>query len=218
LYARDRPGGSGIGQMVDVGIYEALWAYMESILPEYEKLGRLRSPTGSILPGIAPSNVYRTAGNEWVVIGGNQDAVFKRMAATMGRPEWASDGGPFVTHEQRGERQAELDGMIAEWTRARSTADVLAAMDAAGVPAGRIYTAADIAGDPHYAARNMIVEVPDPTLEGETVRMQGVVPTLSETPARVTRGGPLLGEHNAEVWGALVGAERLEALRQNGVV
>jgi succinyl-CoA---D-citramalate CoA-transferase len=218
LYARDRPGGSGVGQMVDIGIYEALWAYMESILPEYEKLGRVRRPTGSILPGIAPSNVYPTAGNEWVVIGGNQDAVFKRMAAAMGRPEWAEDGGPFVSHEQRGERQMELDGMIAEWTRARSSSDVLTAMDAAGVPAGRIYTAADIAGDPHYAARQMIVEVADPALEGETVRMQGVVPVLSETPARVARGGPLLGEHNDEVWGALVGEERLGVLRQNGVV
>jgi crotonobetainyl-CoA:carnitine CoA-transferase CaiB-like acyl-CoA transferase len=218
LYARDRPGGRGQGQMVDVGIYEALWAYMESILPEYEKLGRVRRPTGSTLPGIAPSNVYPTAENEWVVIGGNQNAVFKRMAAAMGRPDWAADGGPFVTHEQRGERQFELDGLIAEWTRARATEVVLRAMDDAGVPAGRIYTAADIAGDPHYAARHMVVEVPDPALNGETIRMQGVVPVLSETPARVTRGGPLLGEHNDEVWGSLVGASRLNVLRQARVV
>jgi crotonobetainyl-CoA:carnitine CoA-transferase CaiB-like acyl-CoA transferase len=219
LYARDCNGrGSGIGQMVDVAIYEALWAYMESILPEYEKLGRLRQPTGSILPGIAPSNVYPTRDDEWVVIGGNQDAVFKRMAAAMGCRDWTDEGGPFVTHEQRGERQAELDGFIAAWTRGRSTEDVLRVMDEAGVPAGRIYTAADIAGDPHYAARHMIVEVPDPALEGETVRMQNVVPLLSETPARVTRGGPLLGEHNAEVWGALVGAQRLEELRARGVI
>jgi len=218
LYARDRPGGTGQGQMVDIGIYEALWAYMESILPEYEKLGRVRGPTGSILLGIAPSNVYPTANGEWVVIGGNQDAVFKRMAAAMGRPDWAADGGPFVTHEQRGERQLELDGLIAEWTQTRSSEKVLSAMGAAGVPAGRIYTAADIARDPHYAARHMIVEVPDAALNGETIRMQGVVPVLSSTPGRVTRGGPLLGEHNAEVWGALVGAERLEALRQSGVV
>jgi crotonobetainyl-CoA:carnitine CoA-transferase CaiB-like acyl-CoA transferase len=218
LYMRDRPGGSGRGQMVDVGIYEALWAYMESILPEYEKLGRVRRPTGSILPGIAPSNVYPTADNEWVVIGGNQDAVFKRMAAAMDRPEWTAENGPFVTHEQRGERQLELDGLIAEWTRARPTETVLQAMDAAAVPAGRIYTAADIARDPHYAARQMVVEVPDPALHGETIRMQGVVPTLSETPARVTRGGPLLGEHNDEIWGGLIGAARLNALRDAGVV
>jgi crotonobetainyl-CoA:carnitine CoA-transferase CaiB-like acyl-CoA transferase len=218
LYARDRPGGSDQGQMVDVGIYEALWAYMESILPEYEKLGRVRRPTGSILPGIAPSNVYPTADDEWVVIGGNQDAVFKRMAAAMEHAEWTCEGGPFVTHEQRGGRQLELDGLIAEWTRTRSTDAVLHAMDAAGVPAGRIYTAADIAGDPHYAARGMIVEVPDPALHGETVRMQGVVPVLSETPARVTRGGPLLGEHNDEIWGAIAGRERLAELRQRSII
>ncbi len=218
LYARDRPGGSGLGQMVDVGIYEALWAYMESILPEYEKLGRLRKPTGSILPGIAPSNVYPTASEEWVVIGGNQDTVFKRMSDAMGHPEWACEGGPFVTHEQRGERQMELDGLIAEWTRERSTDDVLSVMDAAGVPAGRIFTAADIARDPHYAARDMIISVPDPALDGETVRMQGVVPRLSGTPAHITRGGPLLGEHNAQIWGAIVAPSDLAALRTRGVI
>ena len=218
LYTRDRPGGGGRGQMVDIAIYEALWAYMESILPEYQKLGRLRQPTGSILPGIAPSNVYPTADREWVVIGGNQDTVFKRMSEAMGHPEWARVGGPFVTHEQRGERQLELDGLIAEWTRTLSTNAVLQAMDAAGVPAGRIYTAADIARDPHYSARQMIVELPDAALNGETVPMQGVVPRLSGTPAQVTRGGPLLGEHNDEIWGGLVGAEAVADLRQRGII
>jgi crotonobetainyl-CoA:carnitine CoA-transferase CaiB-like acyl-CoA transferase len=218
LYARDRPGGSGAGQMVDVGIYEALWAYMESILPEYEKLGRVRRPTGAILPGIAPSNVYPTADDEWVVIGANQDAVFKRMATAIGHAEWTGDGGIYMTHEQRGEQQAELDGRIAEWTRTLSTSELLAKMDEASVPAGRIYTAADIACDPHYAARRMIVEVVDPALPEEPIRMQAVVPTLSGTPSRVTRGGPLLGEHNDEIWGGLAGAERLPDLRQRSVI
>jgi crotonobetainyl-CoA:carnitine CoA-transferase CaiB-like acyl-CoA transferase len=218
LYSRDRPGGSATGQMVDIAIYEALWAYMESILPEYEKLGRLRKPTGSILPGIAPSNVYPTADDEWVVIGGNQDSVFKRMSEAMGYSDWACSGGPFVTHEQRGERQLELDGLIADWTRARPTNDVLQVMDSAGVPAGRIYTAADIAHDPHYKAREMIIELPDPALKDETVPMQGVVPRLSDTPARVTRGGPLLGEHNDEIWGELVGAAGVVDLRARGLI
>ena len=218
LYSRDRPNGSGEGQMVDIAIYEALWAYMESILPEYEKLGRVRQPTGSILPGIAPSNVYPTADDEWVVIGGNQDSVFKRMAEAMGHADWAASGGPFTTHEQRGERQLELDGLIASWTRSLPTSGVLSLMDEAGVPAGRIYTAADIARDPHYKAREMIVSLPDPALKDETVPMQGVVPRLSATPGQVTRGGPLLGEHNDEVWGRLVGAEEVAALRERRVI
>jgi crotonobetainyl-CoA:carnitine CoA-transferase CaiB-like acyl-CoA transferase len=218
LYHRDRPSGSGRGQVVDVGIYEAMWAYMESILTEYEKLGRLRQPTGPSLPGIAPSNVYPTADGQWVVIGANQDNVFKRFAEALGAPEWAADSAPLSTHHGRGERQVELDDMVAQWTQARSSADVLKVMDSAGVPAGRIYTAAEIARDPHYAAREMIIEVPEPGLDGEGVRMQGVVPRLSETPGRIRRGGPLLGENNAEIWGGLVGAERLHDLVARGTI
>jgi crotonobetainyl-CoA:carnitine CoA-transferase CaiB-like acyl-CoA transferase len=218
LYARDRPGGSGRGQVVDVGIYEAMWAYMEAILPEYEKLGQVRQPVGPILPGLAPSNVYPTADGEWVVIGANQDNVFRRFAAALGRPEWAAEGAPFSTHEGRGAGQTELDDAIAAWTRERPTEAILGSMDQAGVPAGRIYTAADIARDPHYAAREMVIAVPEPALDGEEVRMQGVVPKLSDTPARVTRGAPLLGEHNDEIWGALVGTEHLAELRRRGVV
>ncbi len=218
LYARDRPGGRGSGQLVDVAIYEAMWTYMESILPEYEKLGRVRQPTGAILPGIAPSNVYPTSDGEWVVIGANQDTVFKRFAEALGEPDWADERGRFATHEARGERQDELDGLIAEWTRARTADDVLRVMDEAGVPAGRIYTAADIAGDPHYAAREAIVEVAEPGLGGETVRAQAVAPKLSDTPGVVVRGGPLLGEHNDLVWGPLVGPEKLAELRARGVV
>jgi crotonobetainyl-CoA:carnitine CoA-transferase CaiB-like acyl-CoA transferase len=218
LYARDRPGGTGRGQVVDVGIYEAMWAHMEAILPEYDKLGRIRQPVGSILPGIAPSNVYPTADGEWVVIGANADAVFRRFAAALGHPEWIAEGAPFRTFEGRGAGQAELDDAIVAWTRERTADDVLRVMDEAGVPAGRIYTAADVARDPHYAAREMVISVPEPSLDGEEVRMQGVVPKLNETPGRVTRGGPLLGEHNDAVWGALVGPERLAELEQQGVI
>ena len=218
LYHRDRPGGSGRGQLVDIGIYESMFAYMESILPEYEKLGQIRQPTGSSLPGIAPSNVYPTRDGQWVVIGANQDNVFRRFAAALDHPEWASDGAPLSTHHGRGAQQVELDDAIASWTRARTTLEVLQLMDAAGVPAGRIYTAADIAVDPHYASRQMLVEVPDPGLSGETVRMQGVVPKLSETPGDLTRGGPLLGEHNEEIWGSLIGRERLAELKHKNII
>jgi crotonobetainyl-CoA:carnitine CoA-transferase CaiB-like acyl-CoA transferase len=218
LYHRDRPKGSGRGQLVDVGIYEAMWAYMESILPEYEKLGVVRQPTGSALPGIAPSNVYPTSDGQWLVIGANQDNVFRRFAAAIGHPEWAAEGAELATHHGRGVHQIELDAAIAEWTRLHPVDSVLAKMDAAGVPAGRIFTAADIAIDPQYAARDMVIEVPEPALQGETVRMQGVVPKLSETPGHISRGGPRLGEHNAEVWGALVGAARLAELASQGIV
>jgi crotonobetainyl-CoA:carnitine CoA-transferase CaiB-like acyl-CoA transferase len=218
LYHRDRPNGSGRGQIVDVAIYEAMWAYMEAILPEYEKLGVVRQPTGSALPGIAPSNVYPTQDDQWVVIGANQDNVFKRFAGAIDHPEWAADGAELATHHGRGEHQAELDAAIAVWTRRHSVQEVLEVMDSAGVPAGRIFTAADIGADPQYAAREMVIDVPEPSLAGEGVRMQGVVPRLSETPGRVSRGGPLLGEHNAHIWGALVGAERLAELAAQGVI
>ena len=218
LYHRDRPGGSGRGQLVDIGIYESMFAYMEAILPEYEKLGQIRQPTGSSLPGIAPSNVYPTLDGQWVVIGANQDNVFRRFAAALDHPEWASDGAPLSTHHGRGARQVELDDEIAAWTNARTVSAVLSAMDKAGVPAGRIYTAADIAVDPQYACRDMLIEVPEPGLSGETVRMQGVVPKLSESPGEITRGGPLLGEHNDEIWGPLIGPSRVAELKDKKII
>jgi succinyl-CoA---D-citramalate CoA-transferase len=128
-----------------------------------------------------------------VVIGANQDSVFRRFAAALGHPDWAAEGAPLSTHHGRGQRQVELDDAIATWTRERNVDRILAIMDAAGVPAGRIYTAADIAVDPQYASREMVISAPDPGLEGERLRMQGVVPKLSDTPGTVFRGGPLLG-------------------------
>jgi len=218
LYHRDRPGGSNRGQMVDIAIYEAMWAYMEAILPEYDKLGQIRQPTGPALPGIAPSNVYPSADGQWVVIGANQDNVFRRFAAALGHPDWAADGAPLSTHHGRGQHQVDLDDAIATWTRERNVDQILAIMDAAGVPAGRIYTAAHIAVDPQYASREMVISAPDPGLEGERVRMQGVVPKLSDTPGAVFRGGPLLGEHNQQIWGRMVGADALAGLARNGII
>jgi formyl-CoA transferase/succinyl-CoA--D-citramalate CoA-transferase len=218
LYARDRPGGSGIGQLVDVALYEAMWMYMESTLPEYEKLGRVRQPSGSVLAGIAPSNVYPSADGDWVLIGGNQDSVFGRLAALAGHCEWAEPGGLYATHLRRGERQAELDAALTEWTRTLDSAELLKRLDDAGVPSGRIYTARDIATDEHFAAREMIVAVEEPTLDGEIVREPGIVPKLSHTPGRIRRGSPLLGQHNDDVLGPLVGAAELDRLRTVGVV
>jgi crotonobetainyl-CoA:carnitine CoA-transferase CaiB-like acyl-CoA transferase len=218
LWHRDRPGGSGRGQVIDIALYEAMWMYMESTVAEYAKLGRVRQPSGPLLPGIAPSNVYPAADGTWIVIGANQDSVFARLAKALDHPQWSEPGSPYATHEGRGERQAELDAKVAAWTSGLTAEEVLAVLAAAGVPGGRIYSAADIATDPHYAARQMIVSVPEPGLGGEPLPMPGVVPKLSATPGTVTRGAPLLGEHTDEVIGAVLGPERLAGLRAAGTV
>jgi formyl-CoA transferase/succinyl-CoA--D-citramalate CoA-transferase len=210
LWSRDRPGGTGRGQVVDVALYEAMWMYMESTAAEYVKLGRTRGPTGSLLPGVAPSSVYPTRDGEWLIIGANQDSVFRRLAAAMGRDDWLADDSPYRTHDRRGAAQAELDEAIGVWTATVDAADLLERLNAAGVPSGRIYTAREITGDPHYAARDMIVEVPEPGLDGETVPHPGVVPKLSATPGVLHRGAPLLGEHNQEILGPLM--ERLRGV------
>jgi len=216
LFARDRPGGTGAGQMVDVGLYEAMWMYMESTLPEFEKLGRVRGPSGPVLPGIAPSNVYPAADGDWVIIGANQDSVFARLAELAGRPDWAAASAPYETHLGRGERQAELDAELCAWTATLDSDELLKRLAEAGVPGGRIYTARDIAADEHYAARDMIIEVPELALAGETVREPGVVPKLTGTPGQVRRGSPMLGEHNDEILAAAVGGAEVDRLRAAG--
>lgn len=218
LWSRDRPGGTHRGQVVDVALYEAMWMYMESLAAELAKLDRTREPTGALLPGIAPSSVYPTRDGEWLIIGANQDSVFRRLAAAMGRDAWLAEDSPYRNHELRGVAQAELDQAIGEWTAGLGADDLLAVLADAGVPSGRIYTARDIASDPHYAAREMIVDVPEPGLGGETVPMPGVVPKLSGTPGELTRGAPLLGEHNCAVFGTLLGSTELEELQLAGIV
>jgi len=217
LYARDA-GGSGQGQVVDVGMYEAIWTQLEDILPEYEKLDHVRQPVGPVLPGIAPSNVYPTSGGEWIVMGANQDLVFGRLADIMQHSEWKSDER-FRTHVARGQHQELLDSYISEWTAQFDADELLALLDGASIPANRIYTAADIARDPHYAAREMIISVLDKQI-GEDIRMQGVVPKLEGTPGRVERGSPEFGEHNTEIWGDVLGltAAELDGLRADGVI
>jgi crotonobetainyl-CoA:carnitine CoA-transferase CaiB-like acyl-CoA transferase len=201
-----------------VALYEAMWMYMESLLPEYEKLGRVRQPSGSTLSGIAPSNVYPTQDGDWVIIGANQDSVFIRLAELIGRPEWSAPDGRYGTHLARAEHQQELDDAISTWTATFGSSELLKLLAETGVPSGRIYTARDIATDEHFAAREMIVDVPEPTLGNEIVREPGVVPKLSHTPGRVAAGSPLLGQHDDEVIGGLVGPIELERLRTAGIV
>ncbi len=209
LHARER---TGRGQVVDSALYEAVLQVMESLVPEYQISGYIRERSGSVLPGIAPSNVYPCSDGEYL-IGANQDAVFARLCRAMGRPELATDPR-YVDHVARGRNQAELDGIIADWTRPRSVAEVEVLMIEHGVPAGVVYRAPEMLADPHFAAREAIVEVP--TRRWGPLKMQGPFPKLSETPSSVRSPAPIeVGQHNDEIYGGLLGygAEELEALR-----
>ncbi len=170
-----------------------------------------------MLPFVAPSNIYPTRDDDYVLIAGNTDTVFRRLAKALGYPEWAEDER-YATHHARGENMQELDAMISGWTKGRTGEEVLAAMAEAGVPAGKVFTAADMVEDEHYAARKNIITVEDPEI-GE-VPMQNVVPHLSESPGKVRWTGPALGQHNEEVYGGVLkldGNER-EGLRERGII
>lgn len=185
----------GRGQVIDVALYEAVFNCMESLLPEYSAFGAVRQPAGSALPGIAPSNAYACA-DGMVVIGGNGDSIFKRLMIAIGRDDLATDP-ELASNPGRVKRVAEIDAAIGAWTGARAVSQVLDVLNAASVPVGRIYTAQDIAEDPHYRAREMIVPVT--THDGLTVEVPGIVPKLSRTPGAIQRRGPLLGEDTEAV-------------------
>ncbi len=208
---------SGLGQRVDVAIYEAVAALMESSMADYELGGVLRQRSGSVLPGVAPSNVYPTADGTELLVAANADAVFGRLCDAMGRPELAADER-FATHGARGANMAELDVLIADWTCGRTASLALETLAAHGVPAGRIYTAADMATDPHYLAREMVLRRTART--GHEVPMTGVVPKFSRTPGEVTDTGPSLGEHTREVLSRLAGLDptALERLHADRVI
>jgi crotonobetainyl-CoA:carnitine CoA-transferase CaiB-like acyl-CoA transferase len=216
LAALEHRHGSGRGQVVDSAIYEAVLAMMESTIPEFTVAGVIRERTGAILPKIAPSNVYPTADGEMILIGANQDSVFARLAEAMGEPALAEDPR-YATHGARGERQAELDAHIAAWTATLAADALLERCEAHGVPAGRIYRAPEMLADPHFRAREAIVPVPH--AEYEDLRMQNVVPRLSETPGAIRWAGPALGEHTDAVLAELgLAPERIAALRDAGVI
>ncbi|GAB2680446.1 CaiB/BaiF CoA transferase family protein [Nocardia goodfellowii] len=208
---------TGAGQLVDSAIYEAVLAMMESLLPEYAITGYQRERTGSVLPNVAPSNVYPTANGDMILIAANQDTVFTRLAQLMDRPELATDAR-YATHTARGARMAELDDLIAAWTAGADAEQLLERLHAAGVPAGRIYTARDMFTDPHFAAREAIVRIAHPEF-GE-LPMHNVVPKLSATPGSIRHAGPELGQHNTDVYCGLLGldAGQLAKLAESGVV
>ena len=208
---------SGRGQEVDVAIYEAVAALMESTLADYELGGVVRSRSGSVLPGVAPSNVYPTADDAEVVVAANADGVFVRLCQAMQRPDLASDPR-FASHQARGEHTEELDSLIGVWTMTRPCEELLATLDAHAVPAGRIFTAPDMLKDPQYVAREMVRRVV--SAQGWEVPMTGIVPRFEGTPGVISRPGPRLGQHTVEVLTDLLGmdAGAIGDLRSAGVI
>ena len=210
---------TGRGQVVDVALTEACFALLESTVPEYDKLGRIRRPGGTRLDGIAPSNVYRTADEVWLVVAANQDTVFRRLCTAMGRPELADDPR-YADHVARGEHQDELDGIVGGWVGEHAAEDVRATLDDAGVIVGPIQDAADVVADPQFRARGMLVPHHDERI-GEDVLGPGVVPGFSETPGSVRWAGPPVpGTHNHEVYGGLLGLgdDEIEQLTADGTI
>jgi formyl-CoA transferase len=213
LYHRKVNGGRG--QVIDVGLYEAVFNCMESLLPEYSAFGAVREAAGSALPGIAPSNAYRCR-DGYVLIAGNGDSIFRRLMAAIGRPDLGA-APDLASNAGRVARVAELDAAIEAWTETRPLAEVLAALEAAAVPVGRVYTAKDIAEDPHYRARDMILA--QPTRDGYTVEVPGIVPKLSATPGAVRSSAPHLGDDTDGVLGEIGFSKTdIAALREKKVI
>ncbi|MGY2174723.1 CaiB/BaiF CoA transferase family protein [Pseudomonas azotoformans] len=208
--------GQGDGQIVDVSLAESVFNLMESLVPEYDMLGHVRERSGGALPGIAPSNTYLTADGAYVVIAGNSDPIYKRLMHTIGRADLA-EAPEFAHNDGRAAKSGLLDAAITHWTSSLPIEAVLSALEAAEVPAGRIYSVADIVSDPHYQARDMLLTAQLPG--GVSVKMPGIVPKLSETPGGVNWQGPTLGQHTDDILGSLglTGAD-IQRLKTSGVV
>lgn len=208
--------GQGDGQIVDVSLAESVFNLMESLVPEYDMLGHVRERSGGALPGIAPSNTYLTADGAYVVIAGNSDPIYKRLMHTIGRADLA-ETPEFAHNDGRAAKSGLLDAAITHWTSSLPIEQVLSALEAAEVPAGRIYSVADIVSDPHYQARDMLLTAQLPG--GVSVKMPGIVPKLSETPGGVNWQGPTLGQHTDDILGSLglTGAD-IQRLKTSGVV
>jgi formyl-CoA transferase len=210
----------GRGQVIDVALYEAVFNCMESLLPEYSAFGAVRAPAGSALPGIAPSNAYRCLdgpqGPTYVLVAGNGDSIFKRLMQAIGRDDLARDP-ELADNAARVRRVAELDAAIGQWAGARSVDEVLQVLDGAAVPAGKIYTVADIAADPHFAARDMLQHVT--MADGSSLAVPGFVPKLSLTPGRHRYNAPALGQDSDAVLREVgLSAAQIDALRARGIV
>jgi len=214
LYERDARGGEG--QMIDVALYEAVFNLTESLLPEYHVFGAVRQPAGGALPGIAPSNAYPCSDGQYVLIAANGDSLFKRLMELIGRADLANDPD-LARNDGRAKRAEEIDQIIGEWSKQRTLEDILSALQSIAVPAGRIYTAKDIAEDQHYRARGVIQTVE--SAGGLKVEMPGVVPKLSNNPGAIRHRAPTLGEHTDIILQSLgLSAEQIKALKEAGIL
>lgn len=217
LYWRDASG-SGEGQVVDVSLLESSFALLESTVPEYDRLGIVRGPGGTGLKGVAPSNIFKSSDDKWIVIAANADNVFRRLCGAMGQPELADDER-FATHLARGENQEELEGIVREWALHHDAKEIDTILNDAGVICGPIYTIADIFEDPQFKARDMLLPHEDPEF-GHYIG-PGIVPKLSETPGSVRWSATWeRGSHNAQVYGELLGLSEddLAELGEEGVI
>jgi formyl-CoA transferase len=207
---------TGKGQVVDVALYESVFNCSESLLPEYDADGYVRERSGSTLPGIAPSNLYPCKDGSYVLIAGNADSLYRRLMACIGREDLRDDPA-LARNNGRAAQMQRIDDAISEWTLQRTQQQVLDEMEKAEVPAGRIYSAADIAADPHYAARGMIEKIV--ASDGEALKVPGIVPKLSATPGGIRTQAPSLGEHTDAILGELgYSAADIAALRKGGIV
>jgi formyl-CoA transferase len=207
---------TGVGQVVDSAIYEAVLAMMESLIPEYDKAGYIRERTGAILPNVAPANAY-TCNDGMVLIAANQDSVFRRLAEAMGSPALADDPR-YSTHGARGAHQVELDQLVDRWTRTMTVDATIWLMNKFGVPVGRIYRAPDMMADEHFQARESITRIPHKIFG--SLAMQNVAPKLSGTPGEIRTAGPELGEHNDEIYRQFLGFDRAKIadLAHRGII
>jgi formyl-CoA transferase len=214
LRARDQQG--CVGQMIDVALYESVFNMMESLLPEYSAFGEVRQAAGSSLPGIAPSNAYRCKEDKFVLIAGNGDSIFKRLMKAIGRDDLGQDPA-LENNSGRVANIGRIDDAISQWTSRHDLDDVLAVLNEHRIPAGKIYDIADIASDPHYQARDMIMDGTLP--DGTPIKLPGIVPKLSETPGQVNTQAPTLGQHTEEVLSRLgIDASTQAAWRERGIV
>ncbi|QWD59554.1 CaiB/BaiF CoA-transferase family protein [Polynucleobacter sp. MWH-UH35A] len=206
---------SGKGQIIDIALYEAVFNCMESLLPEYSAFGEVRQAAGSALPGIAPTNAYQCADGGYVLVAGNGDSIFKRLMTVIGRDDLGSDP-QLENNEGRVKRVTELDQAIGEWTKTVSTSKALEALDSAAVPAGRIYTVADIASDPHYKARENIQTIQ--MKDGSKVDVPGVIPKLSRTPGSIKTLAPDIGQNTEEILKSIgLSDDQVASLKARGI-
>jgi formyl-CoA transferase len=213
LHERQR---SGRGQVIDVALYEAVFNCMESLLPEYSAFGAVRGPAGSALPGIAPTNAYLCSDGGYALVAGNGDSIYKRLMTVIGRDDLGNDP-ELADNAGRVKRVAEIDAAIGAWTKSRTVDEVMQALDAASVPAGRIYTVADIAADPHYAARGMLQQIA--LDDGDLLTVPGIVPKLSRTPGAHQRNAPAIGQDTDTVMRELgLTDEQIAGLKSRGVI